>query len=73
MWDVPERYQACDFSLYVLLLYTAEKNRGAAYLSIPPTRCCGKFAAGCSACQEARCLDRRYREKEECHPRRNTL
>ena len=37
VWDVPERYQACDFSLYVLLLYTAEKNRGAAYLSIPPT------------------------------------
>ena len=46
VWDVPERYQACDFSLYVLLLYTAEKNRGAAYLSIPPTACCGKFAAG---------------------------
>ena len=33
----------------------------------------GKLAAGCSVRQEARCLDRRYREKEECHPRRNTL
>ena len=73
MWDVPERYQACDFSLYVLLLYTAEKNRGAAYLSGTSHGVSGKLAAGCSVRQEARCLDRRYREKEECHPRRNTL
>ena len=32
-----------------------------------------RLAAGCPVHKEARCLDRRYREKEECHPRRNTL